>query len=166
MSLIMKLTKIFLLSLSLFNIALPTKANPIFLAQESCQATVNDVINQIKNKGVSHVRFEVEKSVANEYHDGNPTQRNDILNIILGGYMMSDREHYQVVNILYSSVLMNAWANEIVKSCGNTAVVSFGENQTDWIMQYAIQEDGKTKERECLETSSNDKLAWNLQYCL
>lgn len=162
----MQLRKTFLLGVSILNIFLPLKGNSILLAQSSCQATVNNIITEIKNKGVSHVRFEVEQNVANQYHNGNPTNRNDVLEIILGGYMISDTEHYQVVNILYSSVLMNAWANEIVKNCGNTAVISFGENQTDWITQYAVQENGKTKERECLESIGDKKLAWNVQYCL
>jgi hypothetical protein len=53
-----------------------------------------------------------------------------------------------------SEVLMKSWADRIVVNCSNTAIVSFGAVQSDGVVYYYIQSDGKTKLMNCLNTNT------------
>ncbi|WP_069791549.1 hypothetical protein A5482_014640 (plasmid) [Cyanobacterium sp. IPPAS B-1200] len=152
--------------ISLLSIALPVTANPMIVAQSNCQATVNGVIREINRKGVTTVNQRVLQGTANENNYGNPTDRTDEISIVMGNHNSSNNERHRIADILYSAVLMNSWANTIVKECGSTAVVSFGLNFSGWNMSYAIQADGKTTPRDCREPGySTRRLAWNEMYC-
>lgn len=132
----------------------------------SCQATVDKVIQEIRSKGVKTVKFEISRGTANEGYTGNPTNRTDILNISMRKHNMGKPESGQIANILNSSRLMNVWANEIVKNCGNTAIVVFAQNFTDWLISYYIQSDGTTKEQECIDPQAPNSLPWGVSVCL
>lgn len=136
----MKIINLFIFGITLFNLTLPAKANPTFSAQSTCQASVNSVSQQIKNKGVSHVTFEVKKGLANQSNMGISPKRNDVLWIILGADNISDKESYRIKDILYSLVLMNTWANNLANNCGTIAVVSFRWYPTDLFIDYYTQE--------------------------
>lgn len=70
-------------------------------------------------------------------------------------------------NILNSSQLQQDWANYLVKSCNNIAVVTFAKAQSGWNNQYAIQSNGLTKARDCLSPGqgSDGLTPWNYSYC-
>ena len=163
----MKITKTILLGISLFNLALPVTASPMIVAQSSCQATVNGVIREINRKGVTAVNLRVFQGTANDSNYGNPTNRTDEILIVMGNQDSRDSEGHRIADILSSTVLMNSWANTIVKECGSTAVVSFGLNHSGWNMSYAIQADGNTAPRECIGFPGDfiGKLGWNETSC-
>ncbi|MEA5534133.1 Mbeg1-like protein [Crocosphaera sp. XPORK-15E] len=118
--------------------------------QASCQATVNKVLQEIRSKGVRRVEFSVYKGTANSYRTGNPTNRTDVLDIILiDDVGATTNNGIAISNIFASPKVLNNWANQIVKSCGNTAIVSFGISQSDIGISYYIQQDGTTKKEKC-----------------
>ncbi|MCZ8226057.1 MAG: DUF2974 domain-containing protein [Microcystis sp. LE19-84.1B] len=128
--------------------------------QASCQATVDKVMQEIRSKGVRRVWiYRLSKGTANEGRIGNPTNRTDELHIILSPYnginWIPDPKNNQIIeNIMASQILMKSWADKIVVNCNNTAIVSFGVDQTDWTESYYVQSDGTTKLMECLKVST------------
>jgi hypothetical protein len=139
-----------------------------------CQATVNKVLQEIRSKGVKWVKFEIDKGVANEGRTGNPTNRTDVLGIILNdtdwnsSRRTSDPKiRYIIDNIMGSKILMKSWADRIVANCSNTAIVSFGVSNTDWSEDYYIQSDGTTKLNKCVkpENAPNTR-PWGVSICL
>jgi hypothetical protein len=128
-----------------------------------CQATVDKVLQEIRSKGVRRVEFSVSKGTAN-YRTGNPTSRTDVLAVVMGE-RVSNTDLPQISNIMASSQLMNTWANQIVKNCGNTAIVYFGVSNTDGFFSYYVQSDGTTKLRECLKASTPPSiLPWGKEW--
>ena len=135
-----------------------------------CQATVNKVMQEIRSKGVRKVKFEIYKGVANEGvanegKTGNPTSRTDVLHTVMGE-RVSKTDLPQINNVMGSSQLMNTWANQIVKNCGNTAIVYFGVSNTDWGEDYYIQSDGTTKLNKCVPAGTHGLLPWGVSPCL
>lgn len=129
------------------------KSGLIPQAQVSCQETVEKVLQEIRAKGVRQVGFNISKGTANQYHTGNPTNRTDQLEISLSSYSPGSdkpeqRSYHIQESIFSSSVLMKSWADRIVTNCNNTAVVIFPIEQSDITVQYAIQSNGKTRERQ------------------
>lgn len=162
----MKIKRIIILGVSLLGTNLPLNASPILLAQSNCQATVNGVIREINRKGVRTVNLRVYQGRANDDNYGNPTNRTDEIWIVMGSSNSSDNERHRITDILSSTVLMNSWANTIVKECGSTAVVSFALTHSGWNESYAIQADGSTAPRDCREPGySTGRLAWDEGYC-
>ena len=125
----------------------------------SCQATVDKVIQEIMAKGVKRVGYRISKGTANEGKTGNPTNRTDKLIITLSSwnktYTTSDQRSDKILfDIMNSTALMKNWTDRIVSNCSNTAIVSFGQDQTDYSMSYYIQSDSQTKLMECLHTDT------------
>ena len=133
-------------------------------AQLSCQQTVNKVVRQIRSKGVPQVKTYLYKNQANTHNTGNPTNRKDILLIVMYN---SDRNNIfnvgKVQNVVNSGQLQNTWANSIVRSCGGTAVVAFTQDATDWLIEYAVQPNMSAKARQCVD--SQPIFSWNEFYC-
>lgn len=148
---------LFTQSLLLFS---PKSAN----AQLSCQETVNDVVDQIQELGIPEVKTDVEKGTANGANTGNPTNRQDVVAIAMVA-RYDDRNFYVIDNIMNSSQLMNNWADSIVKVCGGTAVVSFGQYGTSWVAEYAIQSDLSTRLRDCITPLHEFPWSWNESLC-
>lgn len=158
--------KIFTISLSLgwaVTLFIPQPLN----AQSSCQASIDFVTNEIRAKGVRRSWYELDRGEVN--HPGNPTNRTDLLGFALSPYNkaytnLNRRSSYIIDNIMSSPVLMKSWADKIVANCNNIAVVDFGADQSDWVVSYAIQADGKTKKRECIDWSTPP--SWNQEHCM
>jgi hypothetical protein len=150
------------------------KSGLISQTQVSCQATVDKVLQEIRAKGVRRVYiYRLSKGTANEGRTGNPTNRTDELSIALSSsnetYTNSDKKSENIVsNILTSTILMKNWADRIVSNCSNTAIVSIGQDQSDYVMSYYIQSDGKTKLMECLPymNISPSIVPWGKGFCL
>jgi hypothetical protein len=124
-----------------------------------CQATVDKVLQEIRSKGVRRAYIDLSKGTANEGRTGNPTNRTDELSIGLSSfnetYTNRDPKSDNIINdIMNSEVLMKSWADRIVVNCSNTAIVSFGAVQSDGVVYYYIQSDGKTKLMNCLNTNT------------
>jgi len=103
-----------------------------------CQATVDKVLEEIRSKGVRRTWFKLYKGRANEYNTENPTNRTDKL----------ER------------------ADRIVANCSNTAIVGFGNDQSDWGEDYYIQSDGTTKLNKCVPAGTHGLLPWGVSHCL
>jgi hypothetical protein len=138
-----------------------------------CQATVNKVLQEIRSKGVRRVKFEIYKGVANEDRTGNPTNKTDVLAIVLSSYYSEtrtnsdSRSQYIIDNIMNSTTLMKSFADKIVVNCSNTAIVSFGMDGSDWVKSYYIQSDGTTKLNKCVKPeNAPNPLPWGLSICL
>ncbi|MBW4576045.1 MAG: hypothetical protein KME08_12260 [Aphanothece sp. CMT-3BRIN-NPC111] len=131
-------------------------------AQLSCQGTVNKVVGQIRSQGVPEVKSNIFRGQANTYNTGNPTNRQDTLEILMAS-TSGDNSSNVIENILNSEQLMNVWANSIITACGGTAVVNFRLYQTDWEVSYAVQADLKTKVRQCVDDYQG--LSWNETFC-
>lgn len=145
-------------------------------SNQTCNLALNDVADQIYQAGTS-VNV-IESDDADNEHLGNPTLRKTKVVLILGksnstlsGVLLSKQNNssnQSIENILNSAPLQQEWADYLVKNCQNLAVVAFGQADTDWINEYAIQADGSTKPRECLdpESESEEFLPWDRQFCL
>jgi hypothetical protein len=139
-----------------------------------CQATVDKILQEIRSKGVKWVKFEIDKGVANEGRTGNPTNRTDVLGIILStsdwnsSRRTSDQTTilYIINNILDSKKLMKSWADRIVANCDNTAIVYFVGYGSDAFMDYYIQSDGTTKLSKCIDReNAPNTLPWGVERC-
>ena len=136
---------------SQLGLSLPTQA------QSSCQATINSVVNELKSKGVRRVMVDVIKG--GERREGNPTNRINGLSLGLSpfneSYTYTDQRSYSMItNIMSSPVLMKSYADRIVSNCNDIAVIRFGVDQTDWVVDFAIQSNGKTRKRDCIEAGT------------
>jgi hypothetical protein len=66
-----------------------------------------------------------------------------------------------------SKSLLKSWADRIVANCSNTAIVGFGNDQSDWGEDYYIQSDGTTKLNKCVKPeNAPNPLPWGLSICL
>ena len=147
------------------------------IANDACMSAIRQIVNQISGYGtsVNIMAYEGE----NNGQNGNPTNRDTHLSMLLGGTHLYDDsiiaslDAYshdnmgQVTdNILNSFQLQQNWADNIVEKCGDVAVVTFAQDQSGYFHQYAIQPNGKTKVRDCLfpgEPAAKD--SWNYTYC-
>jgi copper chaperone CopZ len=129
-----------------------------------CQATVDKILQEIRSKGVRRVEFSVSKGTANSYRTGNPTTRTDVLDVVLIDDVGATTSNgIAIGNIFASPKLLNNWANQIVKNCGNTAIVSFSISQSDISRNYYIQQDGTTIKEKCLQLdNTSETIPWGL----
>ena len=141
--------------------------------QVSCQATVDKVLLEIRSKGVTWVKFKLNKGIANDGRAGNPTNRTDVLSIIISStdWNMTTRPDPRIgsiiVNIMQSGKLMKSWADRIVATCSNTAIVSFGVYKSDYIIEYYIQSDGTAKLNKCVDPPYLPyPRPWGVTHCL
>jgi hypothetical protein len=153
------------LSVGVFPTLLPKTA----LAQSSCQNTIKKVVNQMRIKGVRQVHLNIDKNVTNYRNTGNPTNRTDTISLTLSHYSQSgipdQKSAGKIENILKSPVLLKTWADLIVANCEDTAVVTFIQDQSDWVLDYAIQADSTTRKREC-NFDIKVPLPWNQYNCV
>jgi hypothetical protein len=145
---------------------------------DACMSTVNQVAKQIYDYGSSvDVRA---SSGANDWHQGNPSDADISLYLTLGGSYLSKSDDSIIYllhesknannakeNILNSFQLQQNWADKIVEKC-NVAVVSFVADQSDYIIEYAIQSNGLTKQRDCFSLDvggSVEMMPWDYAFC-
>jgi hypothetical protein len=147
--------------LSQLGFSLPLKA------QSRCQTTINSIVNEIESKGVRRVIL-TKRTVTNQ---GNPTNRKDELMLLLSSYLdntgtsADQRSGWIVDNMMNSLVLMKSYADRIVSNCQDIAAVKFIAHGSDYIQEFAIQSDGKTRLRDCIPSGSNLTANWNQTYC-
>lgn len=123
-----------------------------------CSKELAFVLGEIKRHGGKNASLYHYTNDANQGYYGNPTNRVALLHIVMGG------ENDKTYNIMSSPVLMQSWANRLVTSCLDVAVVSFGVWYTGWSEDFAIQSNGKTIYRDCIDIEvarQLDKLPWN-----
>ncbi|NCR40052.1 MAG: hypothetical protein GPJ21_09325 [Microcystis aeruginosa W13-11] len=135
-------------------------------AQSGCQETINSIVNEIESKGVRRVI--VEKTTVTNRR--NPTNRTNEIIFVLSPYNESytslDTRSYRIVsNIIASGVLMKSYADRIVSNCQDIAVVIFGVDQTESGPEFAIQSNGKTRLRDCIDSDPSLTPNWNEMYC-
>ena len=141
--LLMKLKFFLTLSLSiLFSFPISLSTSPVY-SQSSCQATVDSVIREIKQKGIPKVLFSLSKS-----HSGltNPVSQDAIF---LTFTASNSKSQNRIADLLGSKLLMKSWAVRIFKQCGNTGYITFGQTATDWGTDFAIGKDGTLFITEC-----------------
>ncbi len=127
--------------------------------QTSCQATVNKIMQEISSKGVQRVNFSISKGTANNGMTGNPTNRTDELTVAL--FNDNPKKADPIIeDIMNSLKLLNSWADQIVKSCNNTATVAFDVKGSidvigghGWEEKFYIQSNNKTKKERCISTN-------------
>jgi hypothetical protein len=147
--------------LSQLGFSLPLKA------QSRCQTTINSIVNEIESKGVRRVIL-TKRTVTNQ---GNPTNRKDELMLLLSSYLdntgtsADQRSGWIVDNMMNSLVLMKSYADRIVSNCQDIAAVKFIAHGSDYIQEFAIQSNGKTRPRDCIPSGSNLTANWNEMYC-
>jgi hypothetical protein len=173
---------LFLLAVISNSIAINAPANSETTMEDRCRENTRLVVREIGSFGTP-VYLRTDNN-ANSYHSGNPTDRRGYLSIVLGNLRSEQgiytlaysfnskqpKEVYQTVsNILNSHALQQKWSNSLVKSCPDLAVVSYGLANSDWIVEYAIQENETTRRRDCLDYDrdrSSLPLSWNTRGCL
>lgn len=136
-------SKLSLAILFLFPISLST--SPVY-SQSSCQATVDSVIKEIKQKGIPKVLFSLSKS-----HGGltNPAGQDVIWLTFTASNSKSEN---RIADLLESKLLMKSWAVRIFKQCGNTGYITFGQTATDWSKDFAMGKDGILFITECTDS--------------
>ncbi|NJR45956.1 MAG: hypothetical protein HC775_09265 [Hyellaceae cyanobacterium CSU_1_1] len=146
-------------------------------SNQDCSLALNQVAEQIYNYGTS-INV-AEYNDANDSYIGNPSSRKAMIVFGLGNPIYQDTNSILFVensstksdsiaaNILNSFQLQQDWANHLVKNCNNLAVVTFSKAHSGWSNQYAIQTNGLTAPRECIDPamSSGKFLPWNYTYC-
>lgn len=136
-------------------------------AQSSCQATINSLVNEIESKGVRRVIL-TKRTVTNQ---GNLTNRKDELMLLLSSYLdntgtsADQRSGWIVDNMMNSLVLMKSYADRIVSNCQDIAAVKFIAHGSDYIQEFAIQSNGKTRLRDCINSDTRLTPNWNEMYC-
>jgi hypothetical protein len=94
-----------------------------------CQATVDNILQEIRSKGVNKVSFRISKGTANKDRIGNPTNRTDELLIVLDPFYKRSQPSVQSSANLIAKILESRepknWSDYIVSNCNNTAIVSF-----------------------------------------
>jgi hypothetical protein len=146
--------------LSQLGFSLPLKA------QSRCQATINSIVNEIESKGVRRVIL-TKRTVTNRR---NPTNRTNEISFVLSPYnesytSLDTRSGWIVDNMMNSLVLMKSYADRIVSNCQDIAAVKFIAHGSDYIQEFAIQSNGKTRLRDCIPSGSNLTANWNQTYC-
>lgn len=147
--------------LSQLGFSLPVKA------QSGCQETINSLVNEIESKGVRRVIL-TKRTVTNQ---GNPTNRKDELMLLLSSYLdntgtsADQRSGWIVDNMMNSLVLMKSYADRIVSNCQDIAAVKFIAHGSDYIQEFAIQSNGKTRLRDCINSDTRLTPNWNEMYC-
>ena len=133
---------------------------------ETCQAAVDRVLGLIRSKGAKFTQFRVYSNVGIEYYE-NPTSRSDKIIIALRDTMVPGPQI--VAQKILNKQEMQAWANRIALSCGNTGIVTFGIYGTDGYNSYFFHGDGAMKEAICREpdrSSYEKKYKWGVEHCL
>jgi hypothetical protein len=146
--------------LSQLGFSLPLKA------QSRCQATINSIVNEIESKGVRRVI--VEKTTVTNRR--NPTNRTNEIIFVLSPYnesytSLDTRSGWIVDNMMNSLVLMKSYADRIVSNCQDIAAVKFIAHGSDYIQEFAIQSNGKTRLRDCINSDTRLTPNWNEMYC-
>ncbi len=93
-------------------------------SQSSCQATVDSVIKEIKQKGIPKVLLSLSKSDSGLT---NPVGKNVISLTFTASNSKSEN---RIADVLGSKLLMKSWAVRIFKQCGNTGYITFGQTYT------------------------------------
>ncbi len=134
-------------------------------SNQTCSTAINQVAKQVHNYGTS-VNVSGYNN-ANDRYTGNPTNRKAEIVFAMGSLNGSSKADGVAENILNSFQLQQDWANYLVKNCNNVAVVTFAKAHSGWNNQFAIQPNGLTEARECLDPamSSGKFLPWNYTYC-
>jgi hypothetical protein len=139
-------------------------------SSNSCSFMINKVSAELQKKGVTYVYAKYDRGGAKNYIS-NPTQRIDNLHFQLNPYRKGvptetadSKNSNKIENILNSPVLMKSWSDRIVSNCANIAAVYFWQDQSDYGKSFAIQRDGKTVQRKCVDWQEN--LAWNYMICV
>jgi hypothetical protein len=125
----------------LFSFPIPLSTSPVY-SQSSCQATVDSVIKEIKQKGVPKVLFSLSKFSGLT----NPSSQDAIL---LTFTASNSKSQNRIADLLGSKLLMKSWAVRIFKQCGNTGYITFGQTATDWSTDFAMGKDGTLFITEC-----------------
>jgi hypothetical protein len=146
--------------LSQLGFSLPLKA------QSRCQATINSIVNEIESKGVRRVIL-TKRTVTNRR---NPTNRTNEISFVLSPYnesytSLDTRSGWIVDNMMNSLVLMKSYADRIVSNCQDIAAVKFIAHGSDYIQEFAIQSNGKTRLRDCINSDTRLTPNWNEMYC-
>jgi hypothetical protein len=133
---------------------------------ESCQTAVDRVLGLTRSKGAKFTQFRVYRNVGIQYYE-NPTSRSDKIIIDLRDTMAPGRQI--VAQKILNKQEMQAWANRIALSCGNTGIVTFGIYGTDGFTSYFFHGDGLMKEAICRDPdrgSYEKKYKWGVELCL
>lgn len=135
-------------------------------SNSTCQNTLDQVKKEIIKKGAK--KAFIETGVGNGNDKRNPTNRKDGIMItpwpsagdnINNGF--SENSYKRIENILNSPVLMNSWANMIVRDCNNIAVITFCIPQSDCVASFAASPEGKAIYRRQASNCNNyDNISW------
>jgi len=119
-------------------------------AQASCQATVDAVAREIRKKG-TNVDVYVYPGGDSASELGNTTRIGSVV-YGMSGVGSSNRQHSVASNILHSKVLMKSYASRVFANCGGTGIVSFGENNSDWLESFGMTDNGTLAYEQCAQS--------------
>ncbi|MGF1603477.1 MAG: hypothetical protein ACFCU8_15920 [Thermosynechococcaceae cyanobacterium] len=136
-----------------------------------CSSTIKKISSELETKGVTYAYAIYEKGGA-KGHAGNPTQRVDDVHFKLNPYKKgipttataASKNSGKIENVLNSPILMKSWADRIVNNCTNVAAVYFWQDQSDYGKSFAIQSNGKTFQRQCVDWQNPPR--WNNMICV
>lgn len=135
-------------------------------SNSSCQNTINQVRNEIIEKGAKKAFIQTTPNGVSNRR--NPTNRRDAIMVrpwpstgdnINHGF--SQTSYARIENILNSPVLMNYWANMIVKDCNNVAEIIFCMPQSDCVASFASSPDNKAVlRRQASDCRNYNSISW------
>jgi hypothetical protein len=149
------------LALAFLSSSLPLTFTQELPEKLTCQARVNEVMTKINKEGVEKIKTEVRPRKIN--HPENPTNRTDELIVVM--VPTNKRTALIIEDIIYSATLLRVWSDAIVESCGNTAIVRFRIDRSNFVRAYYVQYDGKTRQVECVKFTVPDHYPWGTEYC-
>lgn len=116
---------------------------------DSCKTKVIEVAREIKRYGVREVRIGVH-NLLSEYHKPIKNELNT-QSVLLALIPYRNEKSFQAVsNIMNSPVLMRNWIFRIHLGC-NFGYYSIGQDHTDWIINFAIDQNRNFFEEQCFK---------------
>ena len=125
--------------------------------KESCDAVVNRVTERIKGNSFMSLRVEG-KQIPDEWRQG-ARGRSIRLMVILG--KPREGSEQRVNNVLSSPRMLTAMSKQLIESCNNIAVVSYGQSNTGMIRTFGAI-GGVIREFEYVR--GFETLRWGLAY--
>lgn len=131
-----------------------------------CQNTLVKIRNEIIKKGAK--KAFIKANIGTRNNRRNPSNRREEIMITpwpsTGDNMnngFSEVSYSRIENILNSRVLMNSWADMIMRDCNSIATVVFCRPQSDCVASFAASPEGKAIYRRQASNCNNyESISW------
>ena len=141
----------------------PNQADTLISQRMSCEAAIFNMESRIKDGREINVKFNI-RQLSSDWQQGAPPQR--IYEILV---TLRDRSRsQQVLDVMQSNQMLTAMATQLIDSCSNIGAVTYGEDQTDYLITFGLLTNG-VQPFNCApplnRNQSSRTIPWGQQYC-